>query len=79
MLRRPAHRRGPEVLDGLGNEEPGCDEHGNAQPAPAANGPDMKVILRHPTLLPRSMEIMMQVWDLVEAAPDKQWTEPKPH
>eukprot|EP00966_Prymnesium_polylepis_P213157 4937082-Prymnesium_polylepis.1 len=45
----------------------GKDADLKAQPAPAVNGPDMKVIITHPTLLPKSCEIMAQVWDLLES------------
>lgn len=44
----------------------GRDGNGTPQPAPAVNGPDMKVILRSPTLLPKTLDIMASLWDLTE-------------
>ena len=54
----------------------GRDGDGTPQPAPAVNGPDMKVILRHPTLLPKTVDIMMPVWALTEAEREKSSTQP---
>jgi len=45
----------------------GRDGDGTPQPAPAVNGPDMKVILRHPTLLPKTLDILSGLWDFTEA------------
>jgi hypothetical protein len=54
----------------------GRDDSGTAQPQPTANGPDMKVILRHPKLLPKTMEIMRRGWQLTEPERKKQKEQP---
>ena len=53
----------------------GRDSDGKPQPSPSVIGPDMKIILAHPTLLPRHMEIMSEVWELTEPERKKQSTE----
>ena len=54
----------------------GRDADGVAQPVPTANGPDMKVILRHESLLPRTMDIMAEVWELTEPLRKEEGKEP---
>ena len=54
----------------------GRDDSGIAEPQPTANGPDMKVILRHPKLLPKTMEIMRRGWQLTEPERKKQKEQP---